>query len=359
MSRAVELIFRANPTVREVETRTFCVGGPANFPHVVAQVRLRPDERFALPLRLAAGRYQVRCPQLQHGRELRVSPTGGVRRHDLVMGERAEAAAVLTAGDQLLTLINPLSRELVIRVERAGDREHALTAARAVTVSAFRTLFPDQILAPGRLLSVTQNVLVVATLDDAPAVFRRLGDASAFELALRWFDRLGSVVTEHGGVVVKTFGGLVLAAFSNPSAAVEAALAMQPAIDRDPVTTAMLGRIAVHQGSMMVLTVNGQLDYFGQNVELALDLPAHVPPGHVAITASVTPDPGVQRVLAGRDATRKVHNIGAAGKTLATIVPSPRALPTGESISAASGGATTDPDRKTVQIRKSGSIPVE
>jgi serine/threonine protein kinase/class 3 adenylate cyclase len=364
MSRAVELIFRAHPSVREVETRTFCVGGPANFPHVVAQVRLQPEERFALPLKLAPGRYQVRSPQLQHGREIRVSPTGGVRRHDLVMGERAEAAAVLTAGDQLVTLINPLSRELVIRVERAGDREHALTAARAVTVSAFRTLFPDQILAPGRLLSVTQNVLVVATLDDAPAVFRRLGDAAAFELALRWFDRLGAVVAEHGGVVVKTFGGLVLAAFANPTAAVEAALAMQPAIDRDPVTNGMLARIAVHQGSMMVLTVNGQLDYFGQNVELALDLPAHVEPGTIAISASVMPDPGVHRVLAGRDAKPAMHRVFPASPMLTSVVASPRAAggPAAAASSVPTSGRALAPDPdpeepRTVEIRKSGRIP--
>ena len=63
-SRSIELAFRAAPEVREVETRTFCIGGPAHFPHVVAQVRLSPGERFALQLSLGPGFYLVRSPQL-------------------------------------------------------------------------------------------------------------------------------------------------------------------------------------------------------------------------------------------------------------------------------------------------------
>ena len=324
MSRAVELIFRVHPALREVEVRTYCVGGPAHFPHIVAQVRLGAAERFALPLRLPAGRYQIKSPQLGAARELRVSSTGGVRRFDVVVGEKA-AAAVLTAGDQLLTLVNPQERELLVRVERAGDREHALTAAKAVTVSAFRALFPDQVLAPGRLLSVTQNVLMVAVLDDAAAVFRRLGDARAFELALRWFDRVSTITKEHGGAVVKTFGGLVLSAFASASAAVEAALAVQPAVDRDSACGGLLGKIAVHQGAMMVLTVSGQLDYFGQNVELALDLPAHLGAGKLGLTPIVVQDPQVQSLIRERISATRTHHVGAIGKTLTTVVDLPRA----------------------------------
>jgi adenylate cyclase len=34
--RSVELTFRASPTLRRVEERTFCVGGPQLTPHIVA-----------------------------------------------------------------------------------------------------------------------------------------------------------------------------------------------------------------------------------------------------------------------------------------------------------------------------------
>jgi serine/threonine protein kinase/class 3 adenylate cyclase len=295
-SRAIELAFRASPDVREVETRTFCIGGPANFPHVAAQVRLQPGERFALPLALPAGYYLVRSPQLPRDHELRVTASGGVRRVDITLGTRVELPA-LTQGDQLLTLVNPAPREMLVRVERAGDRAYALTAARVMACAAFRELFPDQSLAPGRLMAVTQATLVVAQVDDAQTLFRELGDNKAFPVAARFFDIVGSLAKEYGGSLVKTFGGLAIAGFERPGPAVEAALALQQAIDRHPVTTGLRCRVAVHRGPMMALTQGGRLDYFGQNVELALSIAAATPAGVVGITAAVCQDVGVAERL--------------------------------------------------------------
>ncbi|MBV8758037.1 MAG: protein kinase [Deltaproteobacteria bacterium] len=295
-SRAIELAFRASPQVRDVETRTYCIGGPAHFPHVAAQVRLAPGERFALPLSLAAGYYLVRSPQLPRAHELRVTASGGVRRVDVTLGEPGELPPA-TAGDQLLTLVNPAPRELLVRVERAGDRAFALSAARVMATAAFRELFPDQSLAPGRLMAVTQATLVVAQLDDAQRLFQELGDARAFPVAARFFDAVSTLARELGGSLVKTFGGIAIAAFERPKPAVEAALALQAALDRDPVTRGLRARVGVHRGPMMALTQSGRLDYFGQNVELALALPSWVAPGHVGISSAVCQDIAVSERL--------------------------------------------------------------
>ncbi len=295
-SRAIELAFRAAPDVRNVETRTFCIGGPAHFPHVAAQVRLSPGERFALSLSLTPGFYLVRSPQLPRVHELRVVGQGGVRRHDILLGERSDTAT-LTAGDQLLTIVNPEQREILLRVERAGDRAHALTAARAMATAAFRELFPDQALAPGRLMSVTQVTLLVAQLDDAQTLFRDLGDSKAFPVASRFFDKIGVLAREYGGSLVKTFGGLAIAAFERPGPAVEAALALQFAVDIDTLTNGLSVRVAVHRGPMMALTQAGRLDYFGQNVELGLQVAGATPPAVVSITQAVCQDPAVAERL--------------------------------------------------------------
>ena len=288
-SRAIELAFRASPSIREVETRTFCIGGPAHFPHVAAQVRLAPGERFALQLTLPAGFYLVRSPQLVRSHEVRVLAQGGVRRNDLVLGERSEIAP-MTTGDQLLTLFNNEPREVLVRVERAGDRAYALTAARAMANAAFRALFPDQALAPGRLMAVTQATLVVAEIHDAQALFHQLGDTKAFPVAARFFEITGALAREYGGSLIKTFGGLAIAAFERPSAAVEVALALQAAVDKHPITSGLACRIAVHRGPLMALTQSGRLDYFGQNVELVLAATAATPPATIALTAAVCTD---------------------------------------------------------------------
>jgi serine/threonine protein kinase/class 3 adenylate cyclase len=288
-SRAIELAFRASPEIRDVETRTYCIGGPAHFPHVAAQVRLQPGERFALPLTLAAGYYLVRSPQLPRNHELRVTASGGVRRADIALGEKGELPPLM-AGDQLLTLVNPQPREIVVRVERAGDRAFALSAARAMSSATFRELFPDQSLAPGRLLAVTQATLVVAQLDEAARLFAELGDAKAFPVAARFFETVAALAKEFGGTLVKTFGGLAIAAFERPGPAVDAALALQAAVTTNPVTAGQRCKVAVHRGPMMALTQGGRLDYFGQNVELALEVSNETQPGVVGLTQSVCQD---------------------------------------------------------------------
>jgi len=285
-SRAVELVFRVAPELRAVEMRTFCVGGPAHFPHVAAQVRLAPGERLALQLALSPGFYLLRSPQLPRVHELRVVGEGGVRRHDVLLSERTEVA-LLTARDQLLTLVNTEAREVLVRVERAGDRAHALTAARAMATTAFRELFPDQQLGPGKLMAIAQATLVVAQLDGASALFHELGDARAFPIATRFFEHFGTLARGSGGSLIKTFGGLAIAAFERPGPAVDVALALQAAIDADPLTTGLAVRTAVHRGPMMALTQAGRLDYFGGNVELALSLSAIVPPAVIGVTQAV------------------------------------------------------------------------
>jgi class 3 adenylate cyclase len=263
---------------------------------VAAQVRLAPGERFALQLTLPAGFYVVRSPQLARSHEVRVVGTGGVRRNDLLLGERSEVAP-MTAGDQLITLVNSEAREVLVRVERAGDRAFALTASRVMANTSFRALFPDQALAPGRLMAITQATLVVVQLDDAQTLFRELGDTKAFPVAARFFEIVGAIAREYGGSLIKTFGGLAIAAFERPSAAVEVALVLQSAIDKHPITSGLACRVAVHRGPLMALTQSGRLDYFGQNVEIALAVAAATPPATISLTAAVCNDVSIAERL--------------------------------------------------------------
>jgi class 3 adenylate cyclase len=96
---------------------------------------------------------------------------------------------------------------------------------------------------------------------------------------------------------VKTFGGLAIAGFERPGPGVEMAMALQAAVDGDPVTTGLRCRISVHRGPMMALTQAGRLDYFGQNVELALGLSASTPPAVVSVTQAVCLDASVSERL--------------------------------------------------------------
>ena len=216
-----------------------------------------------------------------------------MRRLDLPLGEPGTPPA-LTAGDQLLALVNPSERELLVRVERAGDRAFALTAARVMATAVFRELFPDQSLAPGRLMAVTQASLVIARARRRRRAVRRARRREGVPgrgavLRARRRARQGGL----GGSLVKTFGGLAIAAFERPGPAVEMAMRVQVAADADPITRGLLVRTVVHRGPLMAMSQAGRLDYFGQNLEAALAIAAATPPATVALTSAVCADAGV------------------------------------------------------------------
>ena len=96
--RSVELIFRAHPEIRESDLGTYCIGGPAHSPHVVAQMRVSPGERLILNLTLDEGRYRISGPQLGFAVEFRVEPGHPIKSHDLTLA-RPPAPAPGRAAD--------------------------------------------------------------------------------------------------------------------------------------------------------------------------------------------------------------------------------------------------------------------
>jgi class 3 adenylate cyclase len=116
-----------------------------------------------------------------------------------------------------------------------------------------------------------------------------------------------------------------------PIPAVEAALALQAAVDAHPVTAGLRCRIGVHRGPMMALTQGGRLDYFGQNVELALAVSTAAPPAVVAVTSAVCEDPAVAERLQALPASDQLgmQVLGGGRWVLHVRAPrcEPRALP--------------------------------
>ena len=54
-ANSIELIFRVHPEIRAADLGTYCIGGPAHSPHVLAQIRVAAGERIELELELPAG----------------------------------------------------------------------------------------------------------------------------------------------------------------------------------------------------------------------------------------------------------------------------------------------------------------
>jgi class 3 adenylate cyclase len=301
-TNAVEMIFRAHPTIRETEVRTYCIGGPAHSPHVAAQIRISPGERLALDLTLGEGTYRLRGPQLAYSFDFHVEPGAPVRRIDLSLGrgESVELPRRLRAGEQHVVLTNDTERELLVRIERTAPRDDAYTAARASALALFRELFPGEILSPGQVVNVETVTLVVTEPVQAGDLYQELGDARAFTLIHDHFQRVNECLSRHGGALVKTINEACVAVFTDPVAAVEAALSLAPALAEGKLTRDLSLRVAVHRGSAMVATLNDHLDYFGATVRVAMQLPRFAPEGGVVMSQAIAADPGVALTLQSR-----------------------------------------------------------
>ena len=314
-ANSIELIFRVHPEIRAADLGTYCIGGPAHSPHVLAQVRVAPNERIELELELQAGSFRLRGPQLPWSVDFGVQNSATIRRWDIDLGSAPQRPAALRTGGQVLYFSNPHPRELVVRIERTALSGDALTAARATSMSLFRELFPGEVLAPGQLATVSMVTLMVTALDprQADALYHDLGDASAFSVVHEHIQRLGDAIRAGGGAVVKTMGEGVLASFNDVAAAVRTALDLVPRLAVGDATQPLRLRVGVHRGTTLAATVNDQLDYFGTTARQAAGTLEYSRGGELVLTQPVAADPAVAALLNARHIIGEVITADLAG----------------------------------------------
>ncbi len=316
-ANSVELIFRVHPHIRPVETRTYCIGGPAHSPHVAAQVRVGAGERLELDLALPPGAYRLRGPQLPHACDFLVEPQAPLSRWTFQLPNDFTRPPELTAPDTLrmlpgrqrLILDNQHHVELVLRVERRADRTDALTAARASTSALFRDLFPGEVLQAGRLVSVASMTFLAAdlcqisNLETPDNLYRHLEEPRVFALLHDHCTLADECLRGHNGAVIKTLGETVLAVFDDETAALKAALAWHTRLNRElrqrwpAVAERLRLRLGLHQGAALAATINGRLDYFGATVDQALRLPSLGEPNQLLVTRDLATDPHFAKQL--------------------------------------------------------------
>ncbi len=303
-ANSVELVFRVHPEIRPTDVAVYCAGGPAHSPHVAAQARVAPNERVEIDLDLGEGHYRLRGPQLPFSIDFRVEPKAPIDRWSINLGRAPgpDLPRTLRAGGQVMSLVNDLDREVVVRIERVAPRDDALTAGRASTLALFRELFPGELLEPGQLVNLATATFVVTNLEGAGRLYEQVGDARAFAVIHEHFRRIETVIRREGGALIKTVDEGVFAAFTDPVAAVQAALALADAVgvDASTIDAGLSLRVGVHRGPAMVATLNDHLDYFGTTVRIASALVKYCREGEVVLTQSVATEPRVAELLSSR-----------------------------------------------------------
>jgi class 3 adenylate cyclase len=159
-----------------------------------------------------------------------------------------------------------------LSVAPAPSGKPFLRAERLLTNQTFRDLYGAETLNVDQRLKTTSLTYLFTDLKGSTALYDRVGDLAAFDIAQAHFDVLSGIVAAEAGAVVKTIGDAVMATFPTPGRALAAALTMREAIQRlndKRGSEDLLLKIRIHEGPCLAVMLNERQDYFGQTVTIA------------------------------------------------------------------------------------------
>jgi class 3 adenylate cyclase len=243
---------------------------------------------------------------LEVGTELTAEPQR-VRLTYLGTGYQPDGA-VLARGPVALEVANPTSSRGVLAIlqlppgheETLLDFDPYLTGKHLLTSQTFKSLFRSEVVGGAQGLAIRDIALLFTDIRGSTALYQRIGDLNAFQLVQQHFELLRETTVRHGGAIVKTIGDAVMAAYPDAALAVGAALDMRGAIERfneaQPERPVSL-KIGIHHGAAIAVTLNDELDYFGQTVNIASRVQEMADAAEIWITEDVWRYPGVHALL--------------------------------------------------------------
>jgi class 3 adenylate cyclase len=300
-SRNVEVTFEPDPGIRALGVGTYCLASPLAAQHILIQHLVGPGETASLPVELRDGDYRVRTVEPGGAADFRVengrTPAIELRGAEPLIGGST------TGGPLQIRNHGPGPRTIVIE-DRAWAKD-ALTAHELTTMQAFRDLFADAVLRPGDQVEIRRVALLFTDIRGSSALYNRVGDARAYGWVREHYAVLTRAVRRHDGAVVKTIGDAVMAAFSNPAAALQAALDIRADMmqfDRGLAAETgsagmILVKIGLHCGPCIAVTLNDRLDYFGRTVNLAARLQGESRGGDIVLSEAMATEPGMMSCL--------------------------------------------------------------
>lgn len=303
LGETVEVLFAPHPSVVSRVEERFCTLYPAGAPEQFGVYTLAPGQALEDVATLAPGLW--RLGGAGAAGDLRLEAGSGpdeLEWHpDLDRFSPDQAPRPVAAGPVRLHLRNDRDARTRVYLTREGGTEPIVQASLLSTRPAWQRRYGAQVLSPDLRLSARSVCLVFTDLSGSTAMYEELGDARAFAVVRDHFALLRKEVEAAGGVVVKTIGDAIMAAFHDPAAAMDSALSMQRAF-ATWVPGLALGRplrlkVGLHLGpALAVHSEAGGLDWFGGTVNLAARAQGAAEGGQVVVTATMWELPEVRAV---------------------------------------------------------------
>ena len=302
-TRNVELTFHPEPWLRPLPEGELCLLGQGTTPHVKFQAEVAARARKSFAMALRPGPYRFRTVEVGGGADTEIGADGMIPE---VTASGRDVALGPSGHKDEIVVSNDTDRPLFFVVEDRNWARDALTGERVIAMPAFRRLCPEQLLRPGDDVEIGRVAIVFTDLQGSTKLYDALGDATAFHLVRDHFAFLSERVERHNGLIVKTVGDAVMAAFHDPADAVRAVLSIQDEVadfNRGRGDGGVILKLGLHLGSCIAVTAGGVLDYFGSAVNTASRLEHQCRGGEVIVSDAVLADSEAREALKGRMVT--------------------------------------------------------
>jgi class 3 adenylate cyclase len=305
-SRNVELTFHPEPWIRPLPDGEMCMLGQGSARHIKFQGEVAAQSAKAFELTLPPGPYRFRTVEAGAEADRDIGPDGDIPK---LVARGRDILLLLedASGANELAIRNETDKPLAFVVENRNWAEDAMTGERVTAMPAFRRLCPEQLLQGGDNAEISWIAIMFTDLKGSTELYDALGDAPAYNLVRDHFSFLSERVQRNHGFVVKTVGDAVMAAFSRPDDAVNAALAIQD--DVASFNSARVGgasatpivlKLGLHAGPCIAVTTGDVLDYFGATVNIAARLEHQCRGGEVILSEAMVRDAETASALANR-----------------------------------------------------------
>jgi len=175
-----------------------------------------------------------------------------------------------------------------------------LTAKRLFACQTFHDLFRAEVFQESEGFGVKDVTILFTDLKSSTQLYQQVGDLNAYVLVREHYGILTKAVLEQHGAVVKTIGDAIMAAFTQPVDAVGAGLEMLRnlrLLNKDSHHGALILKIGIHRGAAISVTLNEQIDYFGQTVNIASRVQGSAGGDEIYLTEEIFSAAGVPDLL--------------------------------------------------------------
>jgi len=269
--RAIEVIFKINPDIREIKELKFCAAEPAKKKKIYAQWDIPKDETLTQEVSLNEGSYLVRDTSSVSGLRLNISKTGRLK--DAHWQKDKEQTYDVSSTFNI-HIENSYSEKKIFVLEKIEVDPFFLQPSEVFSLAEFRNFFKDEKIGNGVQLYLGDQVVLFTDIISSTKLYEKSGDKSAYLQVKSHFDDVFRIFGEQEGVIVKTIGDAVMASFPSPSHALRATKDLHQFFDLKHTHYDFDLRVSAHIGKAIGVNQNTGVDYFGNTVNVSAKLQA-------------------------------------------------------------------------------------